>query len=92
MVEDTSARLLMEHFYTTLLSQQPTIDPPTALRAAQRYLRQLRADDVAAWLKQNGAVVPEHLADDPSARPFADPIFWAPYVLVCGASSTSISI
>ncbi|HEX6288858.1 MAG TPA: CHAT domain-containing tetratricopeptide repeat protein [Herpetosiphonaceae bacterium] len=92
MVEDTSARLLMERFYAILLAQQPCSDPPTALRAAQRYLRHLRAREVAEWLARNGEAVPQSLSDDPAARPFANPIFWAPYVLVCGGLSTSTSI
>jgi CHAT domain-containing protein len=92
MVEDVSARLLMEHFYTTLLSQQPLSDPPTALRASQRYLCHLRAHEVADWLIRNGEGVPTSLLENPQAQPFADPMFWAPYVLVCGASSTATSI
>jgi CHAT domain-containing protein/tetratricopeptide (TPR) repeat protein len=91
MVEDISARLLMEHFYATLLSQQPASDPPTALRASQRYLCHLQAHEVAQWLARNGEEVPTDLLHNPQAQPFADPMFWAPYVLVCGASSTATS-
>jgi CHAT domain-containing protein len=92
MVEDISARLLMEHFYATLLSQQPRCDLPTALRGSQRYLCHLQAYEVAQWLLRNGEGVPASLLENPEARPFADPMFWAPYVLVCGASPTATSI
>lgn len=91
MVEDISARLLMEHFYTTLLTQQPR-DPATALRAAQRYLRRLHTAEITEWLARKGETLPESLKAEPTAQPFANPIFWAPYVLVCGGLPASTSI
>lgn len=91
MVEDISARLLMEHFYTTLLAQQPS-DPAAALRAAQRYLRRLQTAEIAEWLARKGETLPDSLKAEPTAQPFANPIFWAPYVLVCGGLPTSTSI
>lgn len=64
-VEDTSARLLMEHFYTSLLQQGTRADPAAALRDAQHYLRE--------------------------QVPYAEPEFWAAYVVVGGMAPVSIS-
>lgn len=88
-VEDASARLLMEHFYRTLLNPQGTSDPPTALRAAQQYLRELTIVEVRRQLEQWGEDTADSSMDE-MARPFADPAFWAAYVLIGAASSTSI--
>jgi CHAT domain-containing protein len=80
-VEDSSARMLMERFYRALLAGG---DPSAALREAQRMLRDLTLaqarDILAGW----GEEVADMPAED-SARPYADPAFWAAYALV-GAS------
>lgn len=60
-VEDHSAQLLMERFYTVLRTQ-PGDDAPAALRAAQFWLRTWQAPD--------------------GTTPYADPAFWAPFVLI----------
>jgi CHAT domain-containing protein/Tfp pilus assembly protein PilF len=78
-VEDVSARLLMEQFYRILLEQGTVRDLAGALRSAQHHLRNLSAAEVRAQLATWGA-------DDSlvggAERPFADPSFWAAYMLV----------
>jgi CHAT domain-containing protein len=77
-VEDTAARLLVERFYRAL--REGLGDPAAALHAAQRYLYGLTMAEVRAIRSGWG----EDVADMPSdaARPYADPAFWAAYVLV----------
>ncbi len=88
-VEDVSARLMMETFYTQLQAQTiPNL--PAALQHAQRTLRAITVAEVQAripgWNPQELG-----LPDDPAACPFADPSFWAAYVLVGGALTSTLS-
>src|SRR5262249_54906829 len=77
-VEDTSARLLMEHFYTALLAQGESADPAAALRSAQQALRSLTVaelrDRFISW-GEEAAPITDELDDD--TQPYADPAFWA---------------
>jgi CHAT domain-containing protein/tetratricopeptide (TPR) repeat protein len=79
-VEDSSARLLMESFYRRLLDQPAAPDLAATLQAAQRELRELPA---AAARDRLGA---DHFAasglDPAAAHPYADPFFWAGYVVI----------
>jgi CHAT domain-containing protein len=90
-VEDRSARLLMERFYATLLEHGPAIEPAAALRMAQHYLRQLTVADVRTRCSRWGDDVSDLAAMDDAARPYADPAFWAAYVLIGGAVPASTS-
>jgi CHAT domain-containing protein len=79
-VEDSSARLLIEHFYAELLRGGARPDAPDAadaLRSAQIALRSMSAGEAAARL---GAPPPVA-----GPQPYADPRYWAAYVLVVGA-------
>jgi CHAT domain-containing protein len=79
-VEDISARLLMERFYRALREDAPGA-PAAALRLAQRYLRDLTLAEVRAIRSGWGEDVAD-MPTDAAARPYADPAFWAAYVLV----------
>ncbi|HYF63463.1 MAG TPA: CHAT domain-containing protein, partial [Herpetosiphonaceae bacterium] len=81
-VEDTSARLLMEAFYRRLLDQPAAPDLAATLQAAQRELRELPAQAARDRLGADGF---EQSGLDPAAdRPYADPFFWAGYVVIGG--------
>ena len=79
-VEDTAARLLMERFYRSL-REGVLDDPAAALHVAQRYLHDLTMAEVreirAGWGEDVADMPP-----DAEARPYADPAFWAAYVIV----------
>jgi CHAT domain-containing protein len=70
----------MESFYRRLLDQPGQPDLAATLQAAQRELREL---PVAAARDRLGA---EYFAEsglDPAAAwPYADPFFWAGYVVI----------
>lgn len=86
-VEDLSARLLMERFYKELLSAE-TLDIAAALWAAQRYLRDLT--DTDTYERPGGVDLATGLPAE--AHPYADPLFWAPYVVMGGAALSFTSI
>ncbi|NJM08146.1 CHAT domain-containing protein [Candidatus Gracilibacteria bacterium] len=77
-IEDLPTFLLMQRFYA-LLAQQPG-DPAGALYTAQRWLATLSSTD--AHVLKTRLRLNEKLPD--SARPFADPTYWAAFVLVGG--------
>jgi CHAT domain-containing protein len=79
-VEDRSARLLMEHFYALLAEPRIRQDPASALREAQVDER------VRAW----GEMEPNAVDAPDVEHPYADPSFWAAYVVV-GVAPASIS-
>lgn len=79
-VEDSSARLLMERFYNALQSETRG-DAAAALQIAQHYLRNLTSSEVRAIWESWGEPDATLVVED-SVRPFADPAFWAAYVLV----------
>jgi CHAT domain-containing protein len=83
-VEDSSARLLMERFYLAMQAET-ACDPAAALQIAQSYLRGLTLaqarDILAGWGEEVADITPNESA----ARPYADPAFWAAYVLVGGS-------
>ena len=70
-VEDTSARLLMERLYEALLGD-PTLvgSPSAALQAAQRWLRALAPEALAALLPGSPRI------------DCADPAIWGAYVVI----------
>jgi CHAT domain-containing protein/tetratricopeptide (TPR) repeat protein len=82
-VEDSSARLLMERFYQALQVEAAS-DPAAALQIAQRYLRGLTLAEARDVLAGWGEDVADIASDDLATRPYADPAFWAAYVLVGG--------
>jgi CHAT domain-containing protein/tetratricopeptide (TPR) repeat protein len=90
-VEDRSARLLMERFYAALIEHGPAVEPAAALRIAQQYLRQLMVADVRALSAHWHDDLSDLAALDSAARPYADPAFWAAYVLVGGSVPAFIS-
>jgi CHAT domain-containing protein len=81
-VEDSSARMLMEHFYSALLAGS---DPSAALREAQLTLRDLTLAEARDILAGWGEEVADMPAED-SALPYADPAFWGAYALVGAAA------
>jgi CHAT domain-containing protein/predicted LPLAT superfamily acyltransferase len=90
-VDDLSTMLLMEHFYQAHLHDH--VPPAAALRQAQRWLRDLTADDLRQRFaaereallttRMPGEVVSTQYrrfaALDPDARPFAHPFYWAAF-------------
>jgi Uncharacterized protein conserved in bacteria len=76
-VEDSSARLLMEHFYQALLQNRSYSDPAAALRDAQCILRSLASQDLLAEGRKWGIEIPATLD-------CSDPAIWAAYVLIEG--------
>jgi CHAT domain-containing protein/tetratricopeptide (TPR) repeat protein len=81
-VEDISARILMERFYRALLAEG---DPAAALQKAQRVLRDLTIAEAREILAGWGEEVADMPAED-SAQPYADPAFWAAFVLIGAAA------
>jgi CHAT domain-containing protein len=81
-VEDISARILMEHFYTALCAGGDRVGGRIALQQAQRYLRDLSHDELRIWLRERDIEPAMRPEIGPHDRPFADPLFWAPYALV----------
>ncbi len=88
---DRVALLMMERFYRALLQG---LSAPVALRDAQVAVREMSAEEVVATFRRLGAAFPDlawHAADEPgdlAQRPFADPFYWAPFVLVGRAAAT----
>ena len=76
-VDERSTRILMEKFYREVVSGASFAH---ALHEAQLYLRTLSQPEVVRLLA-NGAQAGE--TDETSGdRPFADPFYWAPFILV----------
>lgn len=78
-VEDSSARLFMECFYRALVTQSENSDPAVALRAAQETVRTATAAEIHVHQRDWGTDTSEQ-----APQSYADPIYWAGYVLVQG--------
>ncbi|MCR4406209.1 MAG: CHAT domain-containing protein [Anaerolineae bacterium] len=93
-VNDLSTALLMERFYHNLLAEQQR--PSAALRAAQLWLRQVQAGELAARFEaerrrpndertmtyeQASTAWRRFVAMRPDAHPFAHPYYWAAFTL-----------
>lgn len=91
-VEDLSTALLVSRFYQVLLTG---VTPAAALRTARTWLATVTAADLATHfgaLAEAGdpglaEVAAEawarfHLGHQPDDRPFAEPLYWAPFILV----------
>jgi CHAT domain-containing protein len=88
-VQDPATALLMTEFYRQYTtSGRP---PAAALRAAQLWLRDATAADLSAALKALAEHGPDQVPAgrevrfalaEPEDRPFADPFYWAPFILV----------
>jgi CHAT domain-containing protein len=89
-VDDQSTRLLMEQFYRAALGGTPFAE---ALRRAQLFLRRLTRAEAEALLgerlgelaRATGAVLGREVVIVDSStdeRPFADPYYWAPFILI----------
>ena len=86
---DLVTRLVMERFYTDL--QQGRL-PATALRDAQVFVRQLTGREAGAIVKHWQTESPEDaevleeiaqlLLQQPHTQPFAEPFYWAPFMLI----------
>lgn len=99
-VDDRSTRVLMEQFYLGVLANLTFAE---ALRRAQLFLRRLTYSEAEAMLGENLG----ELARRPAAahgdwhtgapngaleeRPFADPYFWAPFILIGKDSRLSVA-
>jgi CHAT domain-containing protein len=86
---DLVTRLVMERFYTDLHAGRP---PAAALRAAQIFVRQLTGREATLIVERWRDEHPEDadmleqvrrlLAEQPDAQPFADPVYWATFMLI----------
>ncbi len=91
---DLVALLVMERFYSALRQVPGGASPATALRDAQVAVREMTAGELAGIVERWRAEDPEYAAvlgeldgiptDDGDAlsRPFADPFYWAPFMLI----------
>ena len=77
-VDERSTRILMERFYREIVAGAGFAQ---ALREAQLYLRTLSHDE-AMWLLAADAPVAPAAGESSVDRPFADPFYWAPFILV----------
>ena len=75
-VDERSTRLLMERFYRAVAAGA-SFAP--ALHAAQLYLRDLSREEALSLLGVD-AITGRDGAD--THRPFADPFYWAPFILI----------
>jgi len=76
-VDERSTRILMERFYRQVAAGAGFA---RALREAQLFLRTLSQDEAVALLAEGA---PAHGTGEPGAdRPFADPFYWAPFILI----------
>jgi CHAT domain-containing protein/tetratricopeptide (TPR) repeat protein len=86
---DLVTRLVMERFYTDLHAGRA---PAAALRDAQIFVRQLTGRAAATIVERWRDEYPEDaepleqvrllLAEQPDAQPFADPVYWATFMLI----------
>jgi CHAT domain-containing protein len=88
-VADDATALLMQRFYQNLLGKRAGLAAPLpkaeALAEAKAWLRGARSDEVGqslALLPRGTIVRREAVAPGPNDRPFADPTYWAGFVLV----------
>jgi CHAT domain-containing protein/tetratricopeptide (TPR) repeat protein len=88
LIDDLATALLVGRFYQNYLVGDPAgpsgpLSPPTALRRAQIWLRELTLADVARLFAANGdrEQVPRESLHE-SIRPFDHPIYWAPFVIL----------
>ena len=90
---DLVALLVMERFYGALRQAPDGTSPATALRDAQVAVREMTAAELAAVVERWRAEDPEYAAvlgeldaiptdGDARSRPFADPFYWAPFMLI----------
>lgn len=75
-VDERSTRLLMERFYREALAGASFAQ---ALHTAQLYLRSMSRSEARDLLGKDAD------SDQWADRPFADPFYWAPFVLIGGA-------
>lgn len=85
-VDDVSTALLMHRFYQHHLGDPreniPSHPPADALCAAQKWLRALKPKDLG--LPSNNPTWQYLLGHATGDRPFANPYFWAGFVLAGG--------
>lgn len=84
-VPDTASALLMRLMYQGAADTVPTVED---LGRAQRILREASVADIRSWLTEwpdeptlSGAYLREILQQPDDRRPFADPYYWAGFVL-----------
>ena len=88
---DEASVLLFPRFYRNLLGRRPGLVAPmpgaAALQEAKRWLRDLTAEAAGREASALGAVELARRLDGlpPRVRPFADPDFWATFVLIGAA-------
>jgi len=96
-VDDTATALLMQRFYQNLLGMRPELPQPMrkvdALREAKRWLRDLTAQEaleatatltggVSRGIRGEIALAQRIKADRPDDRPWAEPHYWAAFILI----------
>ncbi|HEY0734130.1 MAG TPA: CHAT domain-containing protein, partial [Herpetosiphonaceae bacterium] len=86
---DLVTRFVMERFYTDLRDGRPVA---AALRDAQIFVRQLTGREATAIVERWRDESPQDaemldqvallLAEQSDAQPFAEPVYWAPFMLI----------
>ena len=85
-VDDRATALLMIRFYQNWLGYRPGMErmpKAEALREAKAWLRNLSREEVESeWtLISRGGVKSGKVVQNPSPHPFADPLYWAGFIL-----------
>lgn len=82
-VDERSTRIVMERFYQGLLAGQSAA---AALQRAQLSVRDLSRQEALTLLASSGQPAsPDLPSGAADSRPFADPFYWAPFVLISAA-------
>jgi hypothetical protein len=81
-VDDLATFLLMGRFYT-LVRGEETAALGTMLHQAQSWLKQITQAEIETILHQSAIAPPPELAQLPAtATPYADPVYWAGFILI----------
>jgi tetratricopeptide (TPR) repeat protein len=87
-VDDVATALLMEQFYTRVRDGEA---PASALREAQRWLRDARREEITAALNRLADTGASHEHARPGDRPYKNPFYWAAWTFTGAAMRSPTS-